>query len=277
MKYHLIDYYKGGAKDDFNMIRNIKNIGYLLSCHDEHTLDFLTEELSNDEETIIKNSANYLEKFIEIINTTQIDINSIDHILGWKNTFLHWMVFNSCVLTTIEFIKVGKKFNPPLNINVQESSGYTPLMVAVLKGYDRCNENNCEKYKYKMGLLIKFLLQNCNNLNLDIKNAGRDNILDIALKLYDVDTIQDIYEYRQDDFYRLLKNDKTQKIITDYYKIYNLEYIKNITTIKESIYWMTGEKILEKFEKNKNLEKILEMINRKEDNIIDLICNILKN
>ncbi len=116
------------------------------------------------------------------------DINTPD-LKFHNNTLLHWAIFNSCVHSTLFLINNRQNFK--LNINLQETANnLTPLHTSIIKGRNRCNNNNCTKYP-KMDKVIDLLIE-CDDLDINIQDKKGNTSFDLAIILYDFPTVEKI-------------------------------------------------------------------------------------
>lgn len=164
-------------------------------------------------------------------------------------------MFQKCYL-----IENRKDFDPQLDIRAKDINEYTSLMATIFKGYNRCNNNDCNNYKYKADDFIKKFLEICDDDDLDDTNKYGFNALHIALMLYDDNTISDMLEYHKDWCSSQMKTRKTNDIINNFYgDEINLHYIRKIGEyIKSSHY-------------NRNEISSLGNFNSKRDKIINML------
>lgn len=207
---------------------------------------------------------------VECILKNKYDVNEKDYFNG--NTVLNWAVHNSAIDSALYLIERRDTFNPPLNIRSQDDDGYTSLMSAIEKGYKRCNENDCEKFKLNMGLFIdKYILSSPFDY-FEIRNDAGNTAFEIALKLYDLDTIKTFIKYHKSNFEKVLKKDYIKCIIKNYYEIdnLNLDYLSNGISANPTYYQINkkfNEKLVDELINNKNeIIKLFNDINSNNEN-----------
>ncbi len=157
------------------------------------------------------NSKPFIENFNEIDNIItgnleiQQSLSEYDVYLG--NTALLWTIYNSSICSSLYLIMLKDKFN--IDINSRLGSDRTPLIAAIYKGYDRCNENELlnttiiindklnPNISLNMGVTISTLLQ-CAEIDIlltyyDYIDKKEYNAIDLAFMLFDFNTLFIMY------------------------------------------------------------------------------------
>ena len=181
-----------------------------------------------------------LDKLVTYLINTKINLNTF-HIV-FKNTALLESIYNSSICQALLLIENRDKFVPLLDINLSYDKNYMPpLCAAIYKGYKRCNENKCDTVEKEickqfvkidtnnglnMGLVIDKLLE-CNDI--DILKIYHDcfinedlNAIDLALLLFDIDTLTKMKMTHSKELDNFLTNNKKK-----YEKYYNNDDIED--------------------------------------------------
>jgi hypothetical protein len=250
------------------------------------------------------------------INEEKIDINMREKkpFHGrFGNSVLHEAVHNVFIEGGIFVVQNKDEFHIPFEIHSQDAEGMTPLMSAVMKGYKKCAENICVKevddkekpakifynkdgsifsrlyqkktiYKRRLGELIDEIIKNTTFSDVfEIKNKENENVLEIMLKLYDINSIIQMVIYHKQYFMnKVLEDPSINHIITNYYgDEINFNYIN--TNLKEHFrsdpyrfsYYITAKHKIPKYDNKLTTPELTTELKANKQMILQLIKFLL--
>ncbi len=167
----------------------------------------------------------FIEKFNEIdaliTNSLEIQKSLSEYDEYCENTALLWTIYNSSICSTLYLIMCKDIFK--IDINSRINNNRTPLIAAIYKGYDRCNENKSldatlivndklnPNISLNIGVVILSLLQ-CDEIDIlltyyDYIDKKEYNAIDLAFLLFDFNTLYIMYH-----------NSHTHNIFVNYVK-----------------------------------------------------------